>query len=202
MTLSALASLALIQLLIAASPGPAAVLTIQTAAARGARAGIAVSIGLAAAILIWAGAAIAGLKVLFDIAPFLQTAFRIIGAAFLIYIGISMWRHAKTPIDTAKAAQGSLLRLVRLGFITDLANPKALAYFTAVFTGVLPAAPTMTDVILILTVVVAVEFIWYAALSLFFARPKIRQAYIALKSYLDRLFGAVIALLGIRIALP
>ncbi len=105
-------------------------------------------------------------------------------------------------LKTQNAAEGGYLRLFRLGVITDLANPKALAYFTAVFTGVLPANPSFTDVALILAVVFAVELIWYAGLSLFFARPTIRKAYVALKTFLDRLFGSIIALLGLRIAVP
>ncbi|QMU57364.1 MAG: LysE family translocator [Boseongicola sp.] len=203
MTLTALLTLAGLQALIAISPGPAAVLTIKTAASEGVRAGLAISLGLAIAIVIWASAALAGLSLIFEVAPFLQTTLRFIGAAFLIWIAISMWRHAPDPMPEAKTGpETSLSRLVRLGIYTDLANPKALAYFTAVFTGLLPIDPTLRDAALILVTVFTVEFIWYATVSAVFSRDTPRRAYGAAKSWLDRVFGGILALLGIRIALP
>ncbi len=185
------------------SPGPAGVLTLKTAAAHGARAGLWLSLGLALAIVIWAGAALAGLSLIFEIAPFLQTALRVIGAAFLIYVGCTMWRHAREPVqDGTDLPQRTGARLVKLGVYTNLANPKALAYFAAVFTGIMPVDPTLRDAGLILTLIFFIEFGWYATVTIVFSRSAPRRFYVAAKSWLDRTFGAVLALLGIRIALP
>lgn len=201
MTLTTLLTLMGLQALVAISPGPAAVLTIKTAAASGARAGLYVSLGLAIAIVIWAAAALAGLSVIFEVAPYLQTALRLIGAAFLIWIGISMFRHAADPMPDAVAASNIRpLQLIRLGIWTDLANPKALAYFTAVFVTIMPTEPTLNAVLLTLVAVFTVELVWYAILSLVFSRPSPRRAYQRGKTYLDRIFGGLIAALGARIA--
>ncbi|GAB5445880.1 LysE family translocator [Gymnodinialimonas sp.] len=203
MTLAALLTLAGLQALVAISPGPATVLCIKTSASEGARAGIVLSFGFAIAMLIWASAALLGLSLLFDVAPYLQGGLKVIGAAFLVWIGISLWRHA----DTALPAPGSLLprgtfQTLRLGIITDLANPKALAYFTAVFSGVMPADPTLADAAAILAIIAVIEFVWYALVALVFSRDIPRRAYGRAKRWLDRSFGAVLAALGIRIALP
>lgn len=201
MTLTALLTLMGLQALIAISPGPAAVITIKTAAQSGARAGIFISLGLAVAIVLWAAAALAGMSVIFDMAPFLQTALRIIGAAFLIWIGISMFRHARDPLPEASAAQEiGAFRLFRLGLVTNLANPKALAYFAAVFVGIMPHEPGGAAAALILAVIFAIEFIWYVTLSVVFSRPSPRRAYQRGKAHLDRIFGGLIAALGARIA--
>ncbi len=201
MTLSALLTLAGLQALIAMSPGPAGVLTIKTAAAEGARSGLLLSLGLALAIIVWAAGAMAGLSLIFEIAPYLQTAFRLIGAAFLIWIGISLWRKASEPMPEVSAARlKSPVALVRLGLLTNLANPKALAYFAAVFTGIMPTDPTIADAALILTVIFAIEFVWYAILSLVFSRAAPRRAYARAKGWLDRAFGGIVALLGAKIA--
>jgi len=203
MTLGALLTLMGLQALIAMSPGPAGVLTIKTAAAQGIRAGLALSFGLAFAIVIWATAALAGLSVVFEVAPYLQTTLRLIGAAFLIWIGIGMFRHAKAPMaDIGTASEKGLLALARLGLWTNLANPKALAYFAAVFVGLMPEDPSWGWGALILGVIFAIEFAWYAALSLVFSRPAPRRAYIRAKGWLDRIFGTLIMGLGARIALP
>ncbi len=203
MTAAALLTLAGLQALIAMSPGPAGVLCIKTAAADGARAGVALALGLALGIIVWAIAAIGGLSLLFEVAPYLQTAFRIIGAAFLIWIGLMLWRNADAPMPEARGVRGrSVLGMIRLGMVTNLANPKALAYFAAIFTGFLPTEPGALDAVLILGTVFAVELAWYTALALVFSRPGPRRAYGRAKAWLDRVFGAIIMALGARIATP
>ncbi|MDX8348748.1 LysE family transporter [Cognatiyoonia sp. IB215446] len=201
MTWAAILTLAGLQALIAISPGPAAVVTIKTAASQGVKAGLALSFGLASAILIWASAALAGLSIVFEVAPYLQTSLRVAGGLFLIWIGWSMWRHARTPLPDPVAAPAiGAARLVRLGLLTNLANPKALAYFAAVFVGIMPADPTFAMALTILTVIFVIEFAWYAALSIAFSRPSPRRAYQRGKMHIDRAFGGILALLGARIA--
>ncbi|MEL6958294.1 MAG: LysE family transporter [Pseudomonadota bacterium] len=203
MTLSALITLMGLQALIAMSPGPAGVMTIKTAASHGIRSGFALSFGLALAIVVWATAAMAGLKVVFDVAPFLQTSLRIVGAVFLIWIGISLFRHAKEPMPEVEAAQEErLLSLIQLGLWTNLANPKALAYFAAVFVGIMPQGAGLGWALLILAVIFAIEFAWYGLLTLIFSRPAPRRFYARAKAGLDRVFGGLIMALGARIALP
>ncbi|MEM9796992.1 MAG: LysE family transporter [Pseudomonadota bacterium] len=201
MTAAALLTLAGLQALIAMSPGPAGVLCIKTAAAEGVRAGLALALGLALGILLWAVAAVGGLSLVFEVAPFLQTGLRIAGALFLIWIGLALWRQADAPMpDAAAIRERSAANIVRLGVITNLANPKALAYFAAVFVGILPPEPTIADLVLILALIFAIEFVWYAALALVFSRPAPRRAYARAKSWLDRAFGAIVMALGARIA--
>ena len=201
MDASALLTLAGLQLLIAVSPGPASVLTIKTAAADGWQRGVAIALGLALAIVLWASAALAGLAVIFEIAPWLQTGLRIVGGLFLVWIGITLWRHADQPMPTAATGPSrSHASSLRLGIYTNLANPKALAYFAAVFVGLLPTEYGMRDAFIVLAIVFAVESLWYVALALVFSRPAPRRAYAAAKSWLDRIFGGLVGLLGARIA--
>jgi len=201
MTWAAILTLAGLQALIAISPGPAAVVTIKTAASQGVKAGLALSFGLACAILIWASAALAGLSIVFEVAPYLQTSLRIVGGLFLIWIGWTMWRHARTPLPDPGAAPAiGAARLLRLGLLTNLTNPKALAYFAAVFVGIMPADPNFAMALTILAVIFVVELAWYAALSIAFSRPSPRRAYQRGKTFIDRTFGGIVALLGARIA--
>lgn len=201
MTLSALAGLALLQLILAMSPGPATVLTIRTAASEGTRPALFLSLGLALGVLVWAVAALAGLSLVFELMPWVQTGLRVAGGLFLIWIGISLWRHATEPMPDAtdrppRRAQAAIW----LGVWTDLANPKALAYFAAVFTGVLPADMDLQDAALILAVVFTVEILWYSCVAMVFSRPAPRRFYGRIKTGAERCFGALLGLFGARIA--
>lgn len=202
MTVAALASLALVQLLLAMSPGPAFVLTVRTAAGEGIRPALWLTLGLSVAVVIWAAAALTGLSILFEIMPWLQTGLRIAGALFLTYIAIMLWRHAPAPLQQqhAEVPRGAL-RSFLLGLWTDLANPKALAFFAAIFSGLIPANPTLADAVAILAVVFVVETAWYAVVALVFSRPTPRRLYARVKAYLERLFAVMLGGFGIRIGL-
>lgn len=202
MTATALASLALVQLLLAMSPGPAFVLTVRTAAGEGMRPALWLTLGLALAVVLWAAAALAGLSILFEVMPWLQTGLRIAGALFLIYIAVTLWRQAPDPLpehgaDVPRGAMQSLL----LGLWTDLANPKALAFFAAIFSGLVPASPSLADALSILAVVFTVECVWYAIVALVFSRPAPRHLYAKVKMHTERVFAVLLGGFGIRIGL-
>lgn len=188
----------IVHTIITLSPGPALVVTIKTAVTQGQKAGLQLSLGLASAVTLWALASLLGLSLLFSVAPYLQTAFRFIGAAYLIWLGLSLWRHASAPLPSAETQPSS--NSFRLGFITDLANPKALAYFTAVFATLVPADITLIQSMMLLTMIFAIEFVWYSLVSVSFSRPGVQTVYIRMKRWIDRLFGTILAALGLKLA--
>ncbi len=204
MTAEALLTLAVLQLLLAMSPGPATVLTLRTAAVHGARASVALSAGLAFGVVVWAAAALAGLALVFEAAPIVQTVFRVAGVAFLLWIAFGLWRDADAPLssDNSARTEVSTIRLVRLGIITDLANPKALAYFAAVFVNLVPESPEFGLAAFILALIFAIEFAWYTMLSFVFSRQGPAFLYGRVKFWVDRLFAALLGAFAIRIALP
>ncbi|MGC1495260.1 MAG: LysE family transporter [Sulfitobacter sp.] len=202
MTLAALASLALVQLLLAMSPGPAFVLTLRTAAGEGIRAALWLTFGFAVAVMLWAAAALAGLSILFEIMPWLQTGLRIAGALFLIYVAVMLWRDAHDPLPEKQTdVPRGALRSFLLGLWTDLANPKALAFFAAIFSGLIPASPTLADAAAILAVVFVVECVWYAFVALVFSQPAPRRLYARIKAQLERIFAVMLGGFAVRIGL-
>ncbi len=201
MTVTALAGLAFLQLMLAMSPGPAAVLTIRTAASQGLRPALLLNLGLTTGVLLWAMAALAGLSLVFELMPWVQTGLRIAGGLFLIWVGLSLWRHATEPLPEAGArAPRSGCQAFLLGLWCNLANPKALAYFAAVFTGIIPPGMTWQDGAMVLAVIFVVETGWYACLALFFSRSRPREVYARIKTRAERCFGAILGLFGARIA--
>jgi threonine/homoserine/homoserine lactone efflux protein len=202
MTLAAFASMALIHLIAAISPGPAFVVILRVAAAEGLRNAVAVAIGFGLGAVAWAAAALMGLAVLFQIAPVLLTGLKLGGAAFLLFIAFMMWRHASDPLPEAALAGRlrSFPGALKLGLMTQLANPKAAVFFGAVFIGVLPEVMTLRESLILLALVFAVEFGWYVVVARIFSLPHARAGYARIKSVTDRVFGGLIAAFGIKIA--
>jgi threonine/homoserine/homoserine lactone efflux protein len=198
-----LVGLAVVHLLAVASPGPSTVLVIQTAAVAGRRGGLLAAFAMMVGALIWAVAALFGLQALFARFGWLYVAFRIAGAAYLIYLAIMLWRHAGDPLPVAPAAssrmtgwQGFLRAL-----LLQLSNPKIMVFFGSIFLSLLPRdLPVWMDGA-VLAIVGLNEFAWFALLALLFSGKSARGFYLRAKLWLDRVMGGVLAMLGVRLVL-
>ena len=203
MTLAAFASVVLIHLAAAISPGPSFVVALRVAAAEGFRVAAALALGFGCGALLWATAAMAGLALVFQVMPPLFIALKVVGAAFLIYLALQMWRHAGEPMaqPDAAAAPRSAWAAIRFGFLTFASNPKPAVFFGAVFVNLIPAGTPLGWKLAILTAVFVNETLWYLVVARVFSLPRPRAAYARAKAWIDRGFGTLLALLGLKIAL-
>lgn len=132
----------------AATPGPANLFSVANGVKRGPAGALAGVLGMNAATLVWFGAAALGLGALVVAFP---AAFRIIsigGALYVAWLGI---RALRGVFATAADPESATVRLGRSaifdGFMVQIANPKAVLFFTAVLPPFLdvnrPAAPQL-----------------------------------------------------------
>ncbi|MBV2360980.1 LysE family transporter [Thalassococcus sp. CAU 1522] len=202
MSLVAFASVWLIHLVAAMSPGPSFVVCVRTAVSEGFGTAVALAIGFGLGAALWAATAMAGLALLFELVPALFAALKFGGAAFLLFIAFMMWRHARDPLpSTEGAAPRSAASAIRLGFLTFASNPKTAVFFGAVFVGLVPAETPPLVRIALIGVIFLNETLWYLAVARVFSLPRARTAYARLKAWIDRAFGSLIALFGLKIAL-
>ncbi|MFC2967559.1 LysE family translocator [Acidimangrovimonas pyrenivorans] len=178
-------------------PGPAFLMVLRTALTRGRRQGIACAAGLALAATLWSAAALAGLTALFALVPWAYAALKIVGALYLGWFAIALWRNAERPLPTARSGRS---RGFRLGLLTNLSNPKAVFFIAAIFSTVLPAMPRGAAALDLLADHFAIELLWYAAVALMLTTAPIRAAYLRAKARIDRVSAAVLALLALRTA--
>jgi len=201
-TLAAFVSVALIHLVAAMSPGPSFVVCIRTAITQGFGTAVALAVGFGLGAVLWATAALAGLALLFELVPQLFTALKIVGGAFLIWIGIQMWRHAKEPLDMDEAGLKRLsrARAIRHGFLTFAANPKTAVFFGAVFVGLVPVGTPVPMLALLIAVIFLNETLWYIVVARLFSLSHPRALYIRAKTWIDRAFGTLLGFFGLKIA--
>ena len=202
MTLAAFLGVALVHLMAAISPGPSFVLSVRTAAAEGFRTAALLALGFGIGACVWAGAALLGLALLFEMAPVLLTGMKVAGGLFLVWIAWNLARHAREPMPVVApgAAPRGALASVRLGVASMLANPKPAVFFGAVFVGLVPQAATLGDKGIVLANILWVETAWYVVCAFAFSRAGPRAAYARWKAALDRAFGGALAALGVSIA--
>ncbi len=120
-------------LVLALTPGPAVVYIVARTVAQGQTCGLASVLGVALGNLGNAVGAALGLAALFAVSSAAFTVVKWAGAAYLVYLGLRMWRATPAPAaDGTKASQAQpLARVFRDGFVVALLNPKTTLFFAA-----------------------------------------------------------------------
>ena len=158
--------------LISCTPGPN-VLYVTT---RSIRFGLgAALVGVAgclfALVLMLIGSA-AGLSAVLAAAPAAFEVLKYAGAAYLIFLGVMMWRapdapDGSTPTVAGSPRETSSLAIFRGGFLVGISNPKLLIFAAAFFPQFLePAAPWGPQFAVLVASFVAVEFAFYLVYAL------------------------------------
>ena len=193
-----LGSIAAVQLLAVMSPGPSFLITARTAVAQSRLDGVKVALGLGAGTVIWSSAALLGLNAVFHALPPLFIAMKIVGALFLLWIAIQIFRHAADPLDLGGAAEKTSNPFMK-GFLTQIANPKVAVFFGSIFVAMLPADVPLWMVAALVAIVSFNEVWWYTAVSLFFGSGPVRAFYLKAKAWIDRVTGLFLGALGLRL---
>ena len=202
MTLAAFLAVALLHLMAAISPGPAVLMSARTGVTEGLRTGAFLAAGIGVGGVLWAMAALFGLNIVFQAAPVLLWVLKIAGGLYLIWMAWGMWKSADQPLDMGKdaARRRSAVAAFRLGLVTQLANPKPAVLFSAIFVGTVPQGTPMWVYAALLAVVFLNETIWNILVARIFSFERSKTTYISLKTLIDRSFGGLLALLGVKIA--
>lgn len=127
----------------AITPGPANVFAIATGIQRGPRAALEGVAGMNAATLVWFAAAALGLAALVKAYPQAFRVLAVAGGVYVAWLGLkSLWTglSSKGKALAVDARMGA--SAFRDGFAVQIANPKAVLFFTAVLPPFLdPARP-------------------------------------------------------------
>ena len=185
----------------AMSPGPSFVMVARTAVASSRADGLAAALGMGVGGVVFAALALLGLHAVLIAVPWLYLVLKILGGAYLIYIGWSIWRGAREPVAIVDPVDATSGRSFWLALATQLSNPKTAVVYASVFVSMLPREIPLAVTLLLPLVIFAIEFGWYAIVALALSAPSPRAAYLRSKTWIDRAAGTVMTLLGIRLIL-
>lgn len=195
-----------ISVLVIVTPGPDTAMTIRGVMLGGRHGGIATAAGVALGQIIWALATAAGLvAVLLASEPVFQ-AVKLLGAAYLVYLGARMLWSAWRPTGPGETAvmigvRPSPLVLFRQGLVSDLGNPKMAVFFASILPQFASAGHGMFSELALLGVVFSsLTFLWLclyavalARLGQFLGRPRIKRSF-------ETIMGGLLMALGLRLA--
>ncbi len=196
-----LLALAGIFLLACVSPGPDFIAVTSNALTSRSR-GLGVAVGTATACSVWAALTVFGLGFVLTRIAALYEAIRLIGAAYLIYLGARMLLGARRPYGSMPiaGARHDGTSAIRTGFLVGITNPKTAAFFGSLFITILPADVPVLVQTAAVCIVAAVALGWFGLLAIVFSTPGVRSAYARLRRPIDALMGAILVSLGLRLA--
>jgi threonine/homoserine/homoserine lactone efflux protein len=194
--ISTLVSFVGVAVLLSLLPGPATALVVRSAAVHGRRSAFLTVLGNSTGILFWALASVLGISALVAASEAAFVTLKILGAIVLVYLGVQALRGAKAVNDREPGAARSSYMA---GLVTSGANPKLAVFFIALLPQFVPhGAPVLPWTLAMAAILICVDLVYFTALA--WAVTRAKRAIVGSRR-IERLTGAVMIALGLRVAL-
>lgn len=192
-----------IHILAAISPGPDFIFVFQQTLSRGQAAGLLCVLGMGLGFGVHILYSVLGLAVVIANAAWLLTLIKIIGGAYLIYLGYHGLRakakNEVVEIVKTEVAPESWLKTLWKGFICNVLNPKAPVYLVSVFTVVLSPDMPLWQLSIYGAWMMFLLFAWFATFAFLLSIPSVNRQFQKAGHWIDRVLGFVMVGLGIKV---
>ncbi|MEX0649801.1 MAG: LysE family transporter [Candidatus Andersenbacteria bacterium] len=199
-----LLTVASIHLLAVMSPGPDFFLISRNSLVYSRKAGIYSALGLALGISVHIAYSLLGIGLIISKSVVLFSLIKFLGAGYLIYIGYKSL-YAQSPAvhaaDEEKKEDLPISQAIRVGFLTNILNPKVTLFFLALFTQVInPQTPLPVQLLYGLEMAF-MTFAWFAGVATLLSHSIVRSRFAFIQQYAEKFFGAILIVLGIKVAI-
>lgn len=207
--MTALLSIALIHFFALISPGPDFFFVTQSAIRQSRTHALFAALGISLSILVWSICAMSGLHYLFQKMAWLQQVLMLCGGLYLCYLGFQLFKSALSKNNPTQNNSTSALTqsdqpyrtLLVKGFLTNMANPKALVYFSSVFAIAINTESSLFQQSSLLILVFVESLIWFAVVAILFSTPKINYYYQKFSKKIDGITGGIFISFGCMLIL-
>lgn len=189
-----------------ASPGPDFALVLRQSVTHGRATAVATSLGIGAGILVHVSYSLLGIGLLLMQSALWFDVVKYAGAAYLVWLGVGGLRTrprsvTTTVAETALRATPGRHSAFGTGFIVNVLNPKAALFFIGLFlTAISPRTPKLVQAAYGLWMAVATAA-WFTLVSFVFTRPGVRDRFLRIGHWFDRVMGVLLLALAARLAL-
>lgn len=186
------------------TPGQDLILVMSRAVTQGAAAGVVTALGISSGLMVHTVLATLGLGIVLRTSEWLFFAMKIIGAAYLVYLGLRSLLSAHRQLALQQAEERSMPRLYLDGALSNIANPKIAVFYLAFlpqFVRADAAHPTTSLFVLGLSFAV-LTFVIKGPIAVVAGRLSLWiRSRPAVLTWLYRTSGVVLIGLGVRLAL-
>lgn len=201
--LSLIVSVTLIHLLAVMSPGPDFFMALKNSLTYSRRTGIFTAIGFGIGIAVHIFYSLAGLALLISKSILIFSIIKYLGVAYLLYIGVMSFISKPQDISVKNKTHLqdiSPLKAIRIGFLTNVLNPKATLFFLSLFTLVISPSTANGTLVIISGILIINTTLWFSLVAIFFTQKRIRVIYNRYQEVFSKIFGGVLIAIGLKIA--
>ena len=191
-------------LVVITTPGQDMILVMSRSIAQGPKAGVATAAGVSVGLVGHTVLATLGLGAILRTSEWAFLALKLVGAAYLVYLGVKLLRTRSAELQVGASGTRSMGRLFTDGALSNIANPKiAVFYFAFLPQFIAPEAAHPTLIIFALGLVFAsLTFLIKGPVAVFAGSLSAWfRSHPAALVWLYRCSGLVMGALAIRLAL-
>jgi threonine/homoserine/homoserine lactone efflux protein len=190
------------------TPGPDMALVLRNGARGGVPAAWWTGLGCCTGITVYATASAVGLAALLAASATAFTVIKVVGAAYLVYLGVmALWHARRGPgpaAPTGRPVPGPALdraTAFRQGLMSNLLNPKiALIFLTLIPQFVSPGEPAFPTTAVLAAAFLGLAVLWWRLFSLLVGGLGRVLSRTRVRTVIERLTGTVLVGLGLRVA--
>ncbi len=133
--------------------------------------------------------------------PALFNILKLVGAAYLVWLGAKMLLSSK-PEGSIAANDSALsdLGALRIGFLTNALNPKTTIFIVSLFMQVIQVDTPLATRITYGLFISLVHVVWFVTVSLFFSAPRIQKRIFSIRHWIDQIFEVLLLGFGVALA--
>ncbi len=177
-------------------PGPDFVAVVRSSMTRGTRAGLLTTLGVSLGLCLYASLSLLGLSAILVKVQWLTVAVRVLGGAYLIFLGIRLLGAKPQAIELDQTTRPAGKRAILFGFLVTLTNPKAIVLFASVFATAVTASTPLWLMGLMIALVTASSLTWYSCVSLFMSSGPVIRRFQRARHWIERAAGVCFIGLG------
>jgi len=168
-----LLTIGVIAIFMAISPGADFVMVTRNSIFYSRKAGLYSALGVSAAIWVHVAYSIAGLAVIISSSVVLFSIIKYLGAGYLIYIG---WKTftSKSLMDIDESVSSQPLsntKAFRIGFITNVLNPKTTIFFLSIFTQIVTQETPLWLQLVYGAIISCAHLLWFVVVTFSLTHP-------------------------------
>jgi len=187
--------------LLCITPGPAVLMVIAQGLRRGVPASLSAALGILSGNTFYFALSATSLGALIAASYEVFLVIKWVGAAYLIWLGIAMFRGRSSPASVSPAQKLPLLRVFVNGAALQLANPKALLFFVALLPQFIePGEPIVPQIVILGVTSVVLEFLALSAYGIAASRCSVAVARSPFARLTDRIAGSCLIGAGLLTA--
>ncbi|MDO4631070.1 MAG: LysE family transporter [Corynebacterium sp.] len=164
--------------------------------------------GASTGLTLWVSLTVFGAAALLITYPAIESVIQLVGGLWLVWMGRGMIQSARVqfrerlaPAKDATALLGSPFKSYQQGLITNLSNPKAVLYFSAVIAPFMPSNPTLFDALLIIVGIVGSTFLGFSTLAFILSTHVMQKGFMKAGPYIDLGSGIFFVVAGLILAI-